>query len=224
MNKTILVVAAHPDDEALGCGGTIALHSEAGNLVQIVFLTDGVGSRENTQTINFSERKDAAIEASKILGAAPPIFLNYPDNQMDSIPLLDVIIPLEEIIDNLKPDTVYTHFSGDLNIDHQITNQAVMTACRPQPHSSVKEIFSFEILSSTDWSANSSFNPNCFVDIKPVLDKKIASLLVYEKEIREYPHTRSMESIKALISLRGSSVGFQAAESFELNRMLISIN
>ena len=145
---------------------------------------------------------------------------------MDTVPLLDIIKSLEQVIDQLKPQIVYTHHLGDLNIDHQITHQAVMTACRPQPNSTIREIFSFEILSSTEWSSLSEniFKANCFVDINSVMEKKIESIKSYEKEMRNFPHSRSIESVQALISLRGSAVGFRAAEGFMLNRMLRSID
>ena len=226
MNKSILVFAAHPDDEALGCGGTIALHAQTGAHVQVVFMTDGVNSRDNVQKIEVEERRDAAKEASRILGAQAPIFLSFPDNRMDTVSLLDVIKSLEKIINQLKPQIVYTHHSDDLNIDHQITHQAVMTACRPQPNSTIREIFSFEVLSSTEWSIGSEniFKANCFVDIDSVKEKKIASINAYEKEMRKFPHSRSTDSVEALISLRGSSIGLVAAEAFMLNRMLRSID
>lgn len=226
MNQKILVVAAHPDDEALGCGGTIALHAQTGADVHVVFMTDGVNSRDDVEKTEAEERKDAAKEASRILGAQAPIFLNFPDNRMDTISLLDIIKPLEKIINQLKPQIIYTHHSSDLNIDHQITHQVVMTACRPQPNSTVREIFSFEVLSSTEWSIESenTFKANCFVDIHSVKEKKIASINAYEKEMREFPHSRSIESVEALITLRGSGVGLASAEGFMLNRMLRSID
>tara|TARA_B110000008_G_C16965672_1_gene561902 strand:- start:782 stop:1462 length:681 start_codon:yes stop_codon:yes gene_type:complete len=226
MNQSILVVAAHPDDEALGCGGAIALYAQTGADVHVVFMTDGVNSRGNVKKFEVEQRRSAAREASNILGAQAPIFLSFPDNAMDTVSLLDIIKSLEKIINQLKPQIIYTHHSDDLNIDHQITHQAVMTACRPQPNSTVREIFSFEVLSSTEWSIGSKnlFKANCFVDIDSVKEKKIASINAYEKEMREFPHSRSIESVEALITLRGSSVGLASAEGFMLNRMLRSID
>jgi N-acetylglucosamine malate deacetylase 1 len=225
MNKSILVVAAHPDDEALGCGGAIALHAQTGADVQVVFMTDGVNSRDKVKKFEVEERRSAAREASKILGAQTPIFLSFPDNQMDTVSLLEIIKPLEKIIDQHQPQIVYTHHSGDLNIDHKITHQAVMTACRPQPNSTVREIYSFEVLSSTEWSLESEniFKANCFLDINSVKGKKIASINAYKNEMREFPHSRSIKSVEALITLRGSSVGLANAEGFMLKRMIRSI-
>jgi len=156
-NKNILVVAAHPDDEVLGCGGTIVRHVDNGDKVFILFLSDGVTSR-----INYSDKNDklmrikAGIDASICLGVEAPQFLNLPDNKMDTIPFLNVVQEVEKVISKIKPSVVYTHHAGDLNIDHQITHKAVMTAARPQPDCLIHEIYSFEVLSSTEWSAPSS--------------------------------------------------------------------
>ena len=222
MNQSILVVAAHPDDEALGCGGAIALHAQTGADVHVVFMTDGVNSRDNVKKFEVEQRRSAAREASNILGAQAPIFLSFPDNAMDTVSLLDIIKSLEKIINQLKPQIIYTHHSDDLNIDHQITHQAVMTACRPQPNSTVREIFSFEVLSSTEWAIGSKnlFKANCFVDIDSVKEKTIASINAYEKEMREFPHSRSAKSVEYLAKYRGSSVGLIAAEAFMVERIL----
>jgi LmbE family N-acetylglucosaminyl deacetylase len=222
MSKTVLVVAAHPDDEVLGCGGTIARHVDNGDKVRVVFMSDGVSSRVNTKNDEKDKRRECAEKASKILGAHHPIFLNFPDNQMDTVPLLEVIQSLEKIINNIKPEIIYTHYSSDLNIDHQITNKAVMTACRPLPNFCVKEIYSFEVLSSTEWSNqyNTSFNPNYFIDITSTESKKVKAIMMYNQEMREYPHSRSVKAIQALISIRGASVGVTSAESFIVNRII----
>ena len=164
----ILVVAAHPDDEVLGCGGTIARHIHNGDKVQVVFLADGFGSRKNG-----SNRDASANEASKLLGCETPIYLNFPDNQLDSVTLLNIVKELEEIIGNFLPSIIYTHHYGDLNIDHQVTHRAVMTACRPQPNFCVKEIYTFEILSATHWQSVSMgglFSPNYFVDVSDFIN------------------------------------------------------
>ena len=152
MNKKILVVAAHPDDEVLGCGGTMARHAKNGDKVHIVFMSDGVNSRENVKYNEENERREYAKKASEILGAQTPKFFDFPDNMMDTVPLLEIVKELEVYIQELQPNIVYTHYKGDLNIDHQITYQAVMTACRPTPRSSITQIYLFEILSSTEWS------------------------------------------------------------------------
>jgi N-acetylglucosamine malate deacetylase 1 len=224
MSKTILVVAAHPDDEVLGCGGTIARHVANGDKVHIIFMSDGVSSRKNVKNNEVSDRRENANNASKILGAQKPVFLNFPDNRMDSVSLLDIIQPLEDVIKEICPEVVYTHYAEDLNIDHQITNRAVMTVCRPMPNFFVKEIYCFEVLSSTEWSNSylSAFNPNYFVDITLFKSKKNKSIGAYTQEIRRYPHSRSIESVQALMSLRGSSVGVDCAEGFIVSRIILS--
>ena len=222
--KTVLIVAAHPDDEVLGCGGTMARRVEDGDQVHVVFMADGATSRSQSLDRGYiEERNTAALKACQILGAQTPEFLGFPDNRMDSIALLDVILAIENVIDKIQPNVVYTHHGGDLNVDHQITHQGVMTACRPQPGVSVREIYSFEVLSSTEWifpSAARTFAPNRFVDIGNVLDQKLAALNAYKDEIVDFPHSRSMTAVKALATVRGASMGMTAAEGFRIERLL----
>ena len=137
--KKIAVVAAHPDDEVLGCGGTMARHVQEGDEVHVLYMADGVSSREeqNLQKDQLQLRNQAALAACNILGVSTFTFLGFPDNKMDSLPLLDIVRPLEERVRDIQPEVVYTHHHGDLNIDHQITYRAVMTACRPVPAQSV---------------------------------------------------------------------------------------
>ena len=223
MNKKILVVAAHADDEVLGCGGTIARHVEEGDHVNVVFMADGVASRGADVSNALKRRNQARDHALKILGVKAWRALDFPDNRMDSVPLLDVVKALEIIIDNWQPTRVYTHFCSDLNVDHRVTHQAVMTACRPAPGISVREILTFEVMSSTEWATPgiAPFEPNVFVDISDYLPKKLEALAAYEMEMRLSPHSRSIEHIEALARHRGSSVGLKAAESFVLIRSLI---
>ena len=148
-------------------------------------------------------------------------FLDFADNRLDNYNLLDVIKPIEKIINSFKPDIIYTHHFGDLNKDHEIVNRAVMTATRPKPNSFVKKIYSFEVLSSTNWSINkpaSVFMPNYFLNISKFLKKKISLLSLYKSEIEKWPHTRSLKSVESLAKYRGSSVGVEAAEAFCLLR------
>ena len=148
-------------------------------------------------------------------------FLDFADNGLDNYNLLDVIKPIEKIINSFKPDIIYTHHFGDLNKDHEIVNRAVMTATRPKPNSFVKKIYSFEVLSSTNWSINkpaSVFMPNYFLNISKFLKKKISLLSLYKSEIEKWPHTRSLKSVESLAKYRGSSVGVEAAEAFCLLR------
>ena len=224
---SILIVAAHPDDEVLGCGGTIALHAERGDKVNIVFLSDGVASRDSKGIKQeLEKRKKSALNASSILETEKPKFFEFPDNKFDSVALLDIVKPLEVLINDIKPSIIYTHYYGDLNIDHRITFQAVMTACRPVPNFFVNAIYSFEVLSSTEWSYHSNegaFSPNRFIDISSTIDKKIKAIHSYKQELNNFPHSRSIEAIEAQARLRGSSVGLNAAEAFVVNRLINDI-
>ena len=159
MSRKILVVAAHADDETLGCGGTIARHVSEGDTVHVMIMTNGVGARGDGDEKAIKERQEAFHKAMSILGVQKTYENDFPDNRMDTFPLLEITQSVEKVIKKIEPSIVYTHHYGDLNIDHQITHKAVITACRPIPQSSVKEIYSFEVLSSTEWSdINSSFS------------------------------------------------------------------
>lgn len=209
MTDRILVIAAHPDDEALGCGGTIARHVAEGDDVHVLFVADGETSRVMAAKPN---RNIAAFEASKVLGTQPPIFFDYADQKLDTLPLLEITQDIESVVANIKPTIVYTHHAGDLNNDHRIVHQAAMTALRPLPGSTVRAIYAFEVLSSTEWGTG--FWPNHFVDIWNHLHRKFDALEKYEAEMRPYPHARCSESVTALARIRGTSVGVNMAEAF----------
>ena len=225
MNRNILIVAAHPDDEVLGCGGAIARYTEENDKVHIIFMADGVSSRGSEKLNNGEreERKQAAFSACGVLGVKNLHFLDFPDNRMDTLPLLDIIQPLERLIDEIKPDIVYTHHHCDLNIDHQITHRAVMTACRPLPTQCVKTILAFEVVSSTEWALESEkkFIPNYFITLScEHVKKKLSAIQAYDKEMRAFPHVRSAENIENLMKVRGASVGVNLCESFEVIRLI----
>lgn len=222
MSKTVLVVAAHADDEVLGCGGTIARHVAEGDRIHIVFMADGVGSRKMYRSDDLLCRNKARDEALKILGVTEWYALDFPDNRMDSVPLLDVVQALESIIEQVQPRRIYTHHHGDLNVDHRVTHQAVMTACRPVPGSSVREILTFEVMSSTEWVTPgvSPFVPNAFVNITYYLTKKLDALAAYDMEMRPAPHSRSIAHIETLARHRGNCVGVEAAEAFETVKIM----
>jgi N-acetylglucosamine malate deacetylase 1 len=220
MSKTVLVVSAHSDDEVLGCGGTIARHTKSGDKVHLIFMTNGVGSR-NAKIEEIEHRKRVAQESADILGVSSIQQFDFPDNKMDTIALLDVVQAIEEVIDKLQPEIIYTHHIGDLNIDHQITHKAVVTACRPRPEFCVKEIYAFEVLSSTDWNTPGvgDFNPNVFIEITDFINLKKQALEAYIEEMRQPPHSRSIDNVIRLNALRGNTVGVSYAEVFELIRM-----
>ena len=222
----MLIVAAHPDDEVLGCGGTIAKLSSSGSKINILFLSNGEDSRKTSKSEmkkKILKRKNAAKLASKILGSNKPNFADLSDNQLDSYPLIKIIKIIEKNIKKYKPSIIYTHFKNDLNIDHQIANRAVTTACRPQKNSSVKSLFFFEVPSSTEWridTKNKIFNPNWFEDITKTKNKKLLALKAYKSELRKWPHPRSLKGVSALFTWRGASVGVDAAEAFMLGRKI----
>lgn len=209
----VLVIAAHPDDEVLGCGGTIARHVAAGDDVKVVFFTDGVGSRDAGDA---AVRSEAANKASDILCFRFWVIGPFADQRMDDVAFLDIVKKMETYLYDAAPDIIYTHHGGDLNFDHRIVHQATMTAFRPQPGSTVKAIYAYEVPSSTEWASDTfpAFRPNHFVDVSGFMDQKLAALQAYEEELREFPHPRSIEAAKALAAWRGASVGLHAAEAF----------
>lgn len=229
MNDAVAVVAAHPDDEVLGCGGTIARLARDGRPVHILLIADGVSSRGDTDAVDVSSeelaaRNSAAERACKILGCHSLKLLGFPDNRLDSLDLLHVVKVVEDFIHEFKPSTVFTHHAGDVNIDHRIVHDAVIAACRPLPGHSVNELLFYEVPSSTEWRPPGSgpmFDPNWFVDIADVLDVKLKALNAYMDEMRQFPHPRSLVAVEALARWRGASAGFKAAEAFILGRKLI---
>ena len=217
MNRQILVIAAHPDDEVLGCGGTIARHVTEGDFVHVLFLGDGVSSRGDSDFKLVNARKTSAVNACEGLGAAIMGFEKFPDNMFDTVSLLDIVRVIESAKKEINPQIIYTHHCGDLNIDHRITCQAVLTAFRPQPDEEFSEIRAFETNSSTEWSASAimpPFIPDTFVDITQYLDKLLNAYSCYADEIREEPHARSLEALKIAALRRGREAGLQAAEAF----------
>lgn len=222
----VLVVAAHPDDEVLGCGGTIARHTEAGDEVQVLILAEGATSRQvkrdRDKVVNqLADLTLAAEKAGDILGVKNVCLLSFPDNRLDSVDRLNLIKVIEDYLFSFKPSIVYVHHSGDVNIDHRRVHEAVVTACRPIPGQSVKRLLSYEILSSTEWQPPSSafaFTPNWFVDITTTWEKKLEALKAYSCEMRPAPHPRSYKTCEYLSKYRGSSMGLQHAEAFMLLR------
>lgn len=221
----VLVVAAHSDDEVLGCGGTIAKLAQ-GNDVYTLLLSEGVTSRdipEEQKKQATNQLKTEAEDANKRLNVKKVFFENFPDNRFDTVPLLDIVKVIERYIQKIGPEAVYTHHAGDLNIDHQIVHRAVITAARPVGDYSVKKIMLFEILSSTEWgriNPYNSFVPNTYVDISKTISVKLEAMRCYKSEIRKYPHPRSLEGIKLLAQKRGLEVGLKFVEAFCLVRSI----
>jgi LmbE family N-acetylglucosaminyl deacetylase len=217
----ILVVAAHPDDEVLGCGGTIARRAAEGHEVQVLILGEGATARGPGVVRAVERLAQAARAAARILGAAPPVLCGLPDNRFDTLPLLEVVQRVEREVRRLAPTLVYTHAAGDLNVDHALTCRAVVTATRPVPGCAVTEVASFEVLSSSEWSFGTlapPFRANDFVDVTATLATKVRALEAYADEMQPFPHPRSADGVRAAAALRGSQVGVAAAEAFELVR------
>jgi N-acetylglucosamine malate deacetylase 1 len=223
----VLVIAAHPDDEVLGCGGTMAKHIQNGDEVHTIILAEGLTSRNKTRdrelfAKNLDELAKCAKAANDLLGVHSLQMLDFPDNRMDSLDRLEIIKVIEEIIQNDKPDIVYTHHIGDVNIDHRRIHEAVVTACRPIPGKHyIKTLLFFETASSTEYQTSGSapaFVPNWYVDITETIQLKLKALEAYQIEMRNWPHARSIKSLEHLAHWRGANIGVVAAESFFLGR------
>ncbi|WP_165664145.1 PIG-L deacetylase family protein [Metapseudomonas otitidis] len=223
--ERVLVIAAHPDDEVLGCGGSIARHVAQGDEVHVAIMAQGLFSRGTPEEAEQQALRDACAQANRHLGVVGLECFDLPDNRLDGLDRLDVIKPVEALVDRIQPGIVYTHWSGDVNIDHRRLHEAVVTACRPQPGHPVHTLLFFEIPSSTEWQVSQSapqFWPTWFNDIEDTLEAKLQALDIYAMEMRAWPHPRSLRAVEHLARWRGASVGMQAAEAFVLGRRLNS--
>ncbi len=224
MNK-VLVIAAHPDDEVLGVGATIAKHVSKGDIAGCLILGEGQTSRFQTREAAdhkaVTELHKDTLLSSKEIGYQFVHFADLPDNRFDHVDLLDIIKIVEKEIGEFQPDIIYTHYSGDLNIDHQLTFRAVITASRPVNDYSVKEIYAYETLSSTEWNFSGEgrgFKPNVFIDVEDFYMAKVAAMKHYRSELCEFPHPRSIKAMEVLAQKWGSVVGKSYVEAFELIR------
>jgi len=224
----VLVIAAHPDDEVLGCGATMGRLVQEGNDVRIAILAEGLTSRsharEDTDAHELMELRVQAKQAADLLGIKDVTFYDLPDNRLDTVPLLDVVKIVEQLIARIQPARIYTHHAGDLNMDHVVVSRAVMIATRPVADCKVKKVYQFEVPSSTEWAFQQfepSFRPNVFMDIAETLDAKVTAMSCYETEARIFPHPRSPEALRAIATRWGTVAGFQAAEVFQLVRALV---
>ena len=222
-NNKILCVVAHPDDEALGVGGTLIKHSKYNAKVFVVILSRGEEAKVKKKDIN-PKRLDNAKKWSKLAEVMLYKVFDYPDQQLDTIPQLQIVKKLEEIIAEIKPNIVYMHHPYDINSDHQIAAQTTLAALRPISFHQIKpEIRSFETPSSTDQGPNEmpyTFKPNFYVDIDLVWDQKLKALNAYHKELKKFPHPRSLKAIEALAIKRGTEAGLKKAEAFYIIRKI----
>ena len=225
MLKKILIVAAHPDDEVLGCFGTVARLIKEGYEAYTLILGEGKTSRDNSRIV---ENKKDEIEtlnteikkANNLIGIKKVFIESFPDNRFDSVDLLDIVKVVSKIKEEVQPDIIFTHFENDLNVDHRITYQAVVTATRPMKNECVKEIYSFEILSSTEWNYPLSFSPDVYFDISDTVDLKVQAMKEYVSELCEFPHPRSLEGIKLNAQYNGMRIGKSYVESFKSVRAI----
>ena len=225
MKKKILIVAAHPDDEVLGCFGTVARLIKEGCEAYTLILGEGKTSRDEERLAE--ARKDDIVElnteierSNSLIGIKKVFVKSFPDNRFDSVDLLDIIKVISKVKEEVQPDIIFTHYENDLNIDHQITYKAVITATRPMKDECVKEIYSFEILSSTEWSYPLSFSPDTYYDISDTIKLKIDAMKEYASELCEYPHPRSLEGIELNAKYQGLQVGNKYVESFKTIRTI----
>lgn len=213
----VLCVAAHPDDEVLGVGATLAKHALAGDEVRVLILGTGALARTGTGEADVASLGRSAMFVADVL-RVETFLAAFPDNRFDTVPLLDIIRVIESRIASLRPEVVYTHSSADLNVDHRITHDAVRVACRPVAGCTVQRLLAFETPSATEWGAG-TFSPSVFVDVAgPPWARKMEALGRYHSEMRPAPHPRSFNSIAALAQWRGSMAGLALAEAFELIR------
>lgn len=225
MGKKILIVAAHPDDEVLGCFGTVARLIKEGYEAYTLILGEGKTSRDEVRVVEnktdeLQTLNQEILQANETIGITKTFVESFPDNRFDSVDLLDIIKVISKIKNEVQPDIIFTHYEKDLNIDHQITYQAVITATRPMKEESVKEIYSFEILSSTEWNYPISFSPDIYYDISETIDLKIKAMKEYQSELCEYPHPRSLEGIELNAKYQGMRVGKRFVEAFKTVRAI----
>ncbi|MGZ4493541.1 MAG: PIG-L deacetylase family protein [Nocardioides sp.] len=215
----VLVIGAHPDDELLGPGGTLAHHVRDGDDVHALVVADGATSRYSDGMVTVLA--GAAGRAAKTIGFASLRLEGLPDQRLDRLPAVEVTQALESVVDDIRPQLVYTHFPGDVNSDHGIVARAAWVACRPYVAPYLLRFAVFETPSSTEWAwplEEGRFAPNLFVDITRTLDQKLAALECYESELRPYPHPRSLRALRERAAYWGSTVGRAAAEPFQVLR------
>jgi LmbE family N-acetylglucosaminyl deacetylase len=219
VSHKFLLVAAHPDDEILGAGGSVARLVEEGWQGRTLILGEGLMSRKGAadhtdMRKDLDNLKQNARDANACVGIQDIHFASFPDNRFDHVDLLDIVKVIEGHVDEYQPELVFTQYDGDLNIDHRCTYDAVLAATRPQPGHCVREVLAYEVLSSTEWRYPQRFSPNVFYDTSATLERKLNALKQYVTEMRDFPHARSLEAVEHLARLRGAQVGLLAAEAF----------
>lgn len=214
-DRTVLCVAAHPDDEVLGAGGTLAKHADAGHEVHVLIVTEGATAQYDDPEL-VEEKVEAAEECGERLGVETVHFGELPDMHLDSTPHVEVNAAIEDCVETVEPDMVYTHTHDDVNRDHVAVAESTMVAARPG--SGVERVLAYETPSGTEWAAGDRFAPTVYVDVTDNLDTKVEAFDAYEMEQRSYPHPRSERAVRARARTRGTEAGFEAAEAFALLR------
>jgi LmbE family N-acetylglucosaminyl deacetylase len=219
----VLAVAAHPDDEHLGLGATLARHVESGDEVTALVVSEGASSRYEPGAEYALQA--AGKRAAAVLGLREVRFLGFPDQRLDTVPLIEITQSIEKVIDEVRPTILYTHHWGDMNRDHRIVGEAVMVGARPIGESFPRTVLLFETPSSTEWAPpdpTSSFSPNHFVDVTRTIDKKLAAMACYESEVRPAPHPRSLEALRARAAYWGQIITRPYAEAFVVARQVVT--
>jgi LmbE family N-acetylglucosaminyl deacetylase len=215
--KQILVIAAHPDDELLGCGGTVALHASQGDRVTSVVVCEGESLRYGEGVVPQSDHMKKAAET---LGVSDVRALGFPDQKLDTVTLTELITPLEQVVREVQPQIVYCQYGGDINLDHELLFKALLVATRPtEPF--IQAVYAFDTASSTEWAYPRTFLPDTWVDITATIDKKIAAMGCYESEVRPYPHPRSLEALRNRAQAWGNQCCLPFAEVFMTVRRVI---
>jgi N-acetylglucosamine malate deacetylase 1 len=224
-SNKILIIAPHADDEVLGCGATIAKHTSFGDEVWVIIATNAHKGAPDLFTE--SEIKKVRSEASRahtILGVANTIFMDFPAPKLDVFPSFELSLAFSEIITQFRPTYLYLPHHGDIHLDHQSIYRSALVSARPQNASSITNIYCYETLSETEWSPMQGdyfFKPNHFVEVGDTMDIKIEALSCFESQLRNFPHPRSLDTVKHLLAYRGSTIGVIAAEAFEVERQIV---
>ena len=210
MKNKVLVIAAHPDDELLGCGGTVALHSKNGDIVRSIIMCEGESHRNVVQK---SDNESHSEQAAKVLGVEKVDAIGLLDQKLDTLTLVEIITPIEQVISEFQPNIIYCQYGGDINRDHELLFKALMVAVRPTVES-IEAVYAFDTASSTEWAFPRSFIPDTWVDINSVLDIKLEAMKCYKSELRDYPHPRSLKGLKNKAHAWGNQACMDAAEVF----------
>ncbi|CAI8156419.1 MAG: Uncharacterised protein [Formosa sp. Hel3_A1_48] len=219
LGSKILIIGAHPDDEVLGCGGLMAANFEANGITDILIVSEGTSAQFNSDKKASLRRKKQLKDSASMLGVAEIFHWDYPDMRLDEISHVELNSRIHNLIEEGEYKYIFTHHPHDVNLDHQVVFRSTLVATRPTPTSKVRGVFTYFVSSSTEWAmgnVSERFVPTCFLDISYLIEKKLDAFSIYEEEIRQYPHPRSIKAIKNRAHVYGSDVGVLAAEAFSL--------